>query len=96
MQGASYCDIKVCACCVVLQARRAAEREEARKRQIAAKEGFMTLLEECAGARGGGAVEATGHVNSAWLPDTAALPLLYFYVSLSLCGGSILSFAPLG
>lgn len=38
---------------LLVQARRAAEREEARKRQIAAKEGFMTLLEECAGERGG-------------------------------------------
>lgn len=30
----------------VVQARRAAEREEARRRQVAAKEGFMQLLEE--------------------------------------------------
>jgi hypothetical protein len=33
---------------VLLQARRAAEREEARRRQIAAKEGFMALLEDTA------------------------------------------------
>lgn len=31
-----------------MQARRAAEREEARRRQVAAKEGFMQLLEETA------------------------------------------------
>jgi hypothetical protein len=31
-----------------LQARRASEREEARRRQIAAKEGFMALLEDAA------------------------------------------------
>jgi hypothetical protein len=31
---------------LLLQARRAAEREEARRRQVAAKEAFMTLLEE--------------------------------------------------
>jgi hypothetical protein len=35
-------------CLLCPKARRAAEREEARKRQVAAKEGFMTLLEECA------------------------------------------------
>jgi hypothetical protein len=35
-------------CSLPLQARRAAEREEARRRQIAAKEGFMALLEDAA------------------------------------------------
>jgi hypothetical protein len=33
---------------VLLQARRASEREEARRRQIAAKEGFMALLDDAA------------------------------------------------